>query len=209
MFGLRAKPPELREDAWDEPPYGTLLLRRLKLADRREWHAVRRANRDWLIPWEATVPFVEGEPHPTGGTYSDYLSALNASARAGESFMWGMFVDDRFAGQISLGSISYGSLRNAHIGYWVSREFAGRGITPTAVAMIVDYAFQELKLHRVEINIRPENRASLRVAEKLGLRFEGLRERYLHINGQWADHNAYAITVEECGLGMMHRWRNG
>lgn len=206
MFGRTSRPPILREDAWNEPPFGSLVLRALTRRDRRRWHEVRRENYEWLRPWEATVPVVEGEERH-GGTYFDYLQALNAAARSGEGYMWGMFLDNDFVGQVSLGSISLGSQRGAHVGYWVSRSVAGRGVTPTAVAMVVDYAFTELQLHRIEVNIRPENRASLRVAEKLGLRYEGLRESYLHIDGQWADHSAFAITREELQGSLLARLR--
>ena len=83
---------------------------------------------------------------------------------------------------------------SATLGYWVDQDRAGRGIVPTAVAMATDHCFRQLGLHRMEINIRPENVASLRVVEKLGFRDEGLRPRYLHINGQWADHRSFALT---------------
>lgn len=207
MFARANHPKPMREDAWSEPPFGSLVLRKLKRSDRSAWQATRMSSYEWLKPWEATVAPVHGESAHHGGTYGDYVRALNHAAKAGESYMWGMFLDGQFAGQISLGSISYGSLRGAHVGYWVARSAAGRGVAPTAVAMVMDYAFTELKLHRLEVNIRPENTASTRVAEKLGLRVEGLRKKYLHIDGSWADHVAYAITVEECPQGMMNRWR--
>jgi ribosomal-protein-alanine N-acetyltransferase len=73
--------------------------------------------------------------------------------------------------------------------------------------MAIDYCFRVLRLHRVEINIRPENTASLRVVHKLGLRPEGLRERYLHIDGDWRDHLAFAVTAEEVPDGLLARWR--
>lgn len=207
MFGRTSLPPVLREDAWGEPPFGSLVLRKLGRRDREEWHRTRLANAAWLRPWEATIAPVEGEILARGGTYSEYIKTLDSEARSGVSFMWGMFLDEQFVGQISLGNIGYGSQRGAHVGYWVAQSAAGRGVTPTAVAMVVDFAFSNLKLHRIEVNIRPENAASLRVAEKLGLRFEGVRKSYLHINGQWADHNAYAITAEERPQGMMYYWR--
>ena len=74
---------------------------------------------------------------------------------------------------------------------------AGRGITPTALALVIDHCFAAVGLHRVEVDIRPENAASLRVVEKLGLRREGYYERFLDIDGGWRDHVAFAITVEE------------
>jgi ribosomal-protein-alanine N-acetyltransferase len=66
-----------------------------------------------------------------------------------------------------------------------------------AVAMAVDYCFQHRRLHRVEINIRPQNAASLRIVEKLGFRDEGLRRDYLHIAGRWSDHRSFALTAPE------------
>jgi len=207
LFSTARWPATLREDAWNEPPFGTLVLRPLRRRDGAAWRQVRRDNHDWLTPWDATVPLVEGEPYPLATTYLDYIAGLNRAARTGEGYMWGMFLDGEFCGQISLGSIAMGSLRSAVIGYWVAQGVAGRGVTPSAVAMVLDHAFSTLALHRVEINIRPENAPSLRVVEKLGLRYEGLRKNYLHINGQWTDHRSYAITQEEVGAGILNRWR--
>jgi ribosomal-protein-alanine N-acetyltransferase len=82
---------------------------------------------------------------------------------------------------------------------------AGRGITPIAVALAIDYAFTQLRLHRIEICIRPENKASLRVVQKLGLRYEGRRERYIHIAGKWCDHESFAVTSDEVPRGMLDR----
>jgi [ribosomal protein S5]-alanine N-acetyltransferase len=74
------------------------------------------------------------------------------------------------------------------------------------VALLIDHCFGEVGLHRVEINIRPENVASLRVVDKLGLRREGFYERYLDIDGAWRDHIAFAVTVEElAGTTMLSR----
>ena len=69
---------------------------------------------------------------------------------------------------------------------------------PTAVAMATDHCLFELGLHRIEVAIRPENTASLRVVEKLGFTEVGYAPRYLHIDGDWRDHRLFALTVEEC-----------
>jgi len=92
------------------------------------------------------------------------------------------------------------------MGYWVGRQTAGRGVAPTAVAMAADHCFTTLGLHRMEINIRPENERSLRVVQKLGFRDEGIRERYLHIDGEWRDHQSFALTAEEVPEGVLARW---
>jgi ribosomal-protein-alanine N-acetyltransferase len=100
----------------------------------------------------------------------------------------------------------FGSVSSAVIGYWVVPEVAGRGVTPTAVSLATDYLFSNLGLHRVEIDIRPENAASIRVVQKLGFRYEGLKERYIHINGAWRDHYVFALTQEEVPGGVLNRW---
>jgi ribosomal-protein-alanine N-acetyltransferase len=88
-------------------------------------------------------------------------------------------------------------MRGGHIGYWIDRNFANRGYTTAAVEMLTQYAFEVLKLHRVEINLRPENASSRRVAEKAGFIFEGDRPRYLHIDGHWRDHICFVKENSE------------
>lgn len=114
----------------------------------------------------------------------------------------------RMVGQMNVTGITWGSLCSAHIGYWVDERVAGRGITPTALALVVDHCFTVVGLHRVEVNIRPENAPSRRVAEKLGFREEGVRRAYLHIDNGWRDHIAYALTAPEVPGGVLARWRS-
>jgi [ribosomal protein S5]-alanine N-acetyltransferase len=91
----------------------------------------------------------------------------------------------------------------------VAESFAGQGIVPFALAAACDHAFLVLGLHRVEVNIRPENLASLRVVEKLGFHEEGLRRRYLHIDGQWRDHRSFALTTQDLGRkSMVEVWNH-
>jgi ribosomal-protein-alanine N-acetyltransferase len=131
---------------------------------------------------------------------------LRAEAREGRGLPFALIVDGSFAGQVTVGGIARGSLLSAYIGYWIDQRAAGRGIMPTAVAMATDHCFREVGLHRVEINIRPENAASLRVVQKLGFREEGLRERYLHIDGDWRDHLTFALCADDVPEGVLGRW---
>jgi len=171
--------------------------------DGDAWREVRRRNREWLAPWEATSPF--GPPGDVA--YKQLLKRLNAGARRGELMPLALTYDDRFVGQLTVANIVWGSACVATIGYWVDRDVAGRGVMPTAVAMVTDHCFRTVGLHRIEVNIRPENTASLRVVEKLGFRDEGVRSRLLHINGDWSDHRSYALTAEEIPDGLLARWR--
>lgn len=113
--------------------------------------------------------------------------------------------DDEFVGMLTVNGITWGSARSASIGYWVARSHAGRSITPTAVALVCDHLLTTVGLHRVEIAIRPENAASLRVVQKLGFTPIGLAPRYLHIAGQWCDHELFQILAEDVPRGLVER----
>ena len=182
---------------------GSLTLRPLRQRDSREWRTVRARNAEWLRPWEATSPEPAIDAPPT---YSAMVRRLRTEAREGRTMPFVIAFGGNLVGQLTVGGISWGSLRSAHIGYWVDQRVAGRGIMPTAVAMATDHCF-EVGMHRMEINIRPENLASRRVVEKLGFRPEGLRPRYLHIDGDWRDHLSFALTVDEVPGGLLARWK--
>ncbi len=126
---------------------------------------------------------------------------------AGTAFPFALTYDGRFVGQVTVGSIVRGSAGTAYVGYWIEARYAGFGIMPTALALVVDHCFGPAGLHRIEANIRPENVASRRVVEKLGFREEGMRLRYLHVDGAWQDHVSYAITKEDVPFGLLARWR--
>ncbi len=187
-----------------EGPHGEVVLRPLRRGDVDAWMELRRRNAAWLGQWEATSPRPQRGPAPTFGAY---VRLLSSQARSGTTLPFAIEYEGDLVGQLTASSITYGSLCSGTIGYWVSEHVAGRGIVPTAVALTADHCFTRLGLHRVEVNIRPENAPSLRVVEKLGLRDEGLRRRYLHINGRWCDHRSFAVTADEVPDGLLARWR--
>jgi ribosomal-protein-alanine N-acetyltransferase len=119
------------------------------------------------------------------------IATFNREARNGRSFSFVIWKGPNLIGQITLGGVIYGALRGGHIGYWIDQEYANRGYTTQAVEILTRFGFDQLGLHRIEINIRPENAPSCRVAEKAGYILEGTRARYLHIDGQWRDHVCY------------------
>ena len=131
---------------------------------------------------------------------------LNRQAREGRSLPFVVTYDGELVGQLTVSGITWGSACWAQIGYWVDRDHAGRGIIPTAVALASDHCLFTMGLHRIEIAIRPENTASLRVVEKLGFRTERRAPRYLHIDGDWRDHLIFALTAEEVPGGLLRRW---
>ena len=122
-------------------------------------------------------------------------------------------VDGAFAGQIAVDPIIWGATRSAQVGYWIGSAWQGRGIMRLAVALVLDHLLGPVGLHRVEINVRPDNERSLALCRGLGLREEGLRRGYMHINGAWADHVSFAALAEEAhgpdGVGFQRRLIRG
>jgi ribosomal-protein-alanine N-acetyltransferase len=183
---------------------GDVIVRPIRVRDATALERELAVNRRWLRPWEATVPGGGGPVDVRSG-----IRALLRHARTGASLPFAIEVDGQLVGQLNVSSITAGSLSSATIGYWVAERFAGRGVTPTAVALVTDLLFIGMGVHRVEICIRPENAPSLRIVEKLGYRYEGLRRRYIHIDGGWRDHFAFALTVEDVPVGVLRRWKDG
>jgi len=196
----RVWPVQLRADI----PSGTVVLRPLRESDRANWVRIRAANHNWLSPWEATSPVPLPTQQPT--TFRRYLREMEREARAGQLLPFAVEFNGDLVGQLTVSGIQYGSLWSGSIGYWISQHVAGRGIMPTAVALATDYSFETLGLHRIEINIRPENNPSLRVVSKLGFRDEGVRRSYLHIQGKWCDHRTFALVSDDIPEGVLNRF---
>jgi ribosomal-protein-alanine N-acetyltransferase len=182
--------------------HGALRLRPLTISDRKDWRRVRERNLTWLTPWDATTP-PGAETRPR--TFAAMIRAMHKEARAGRQLPFAVEYDGEFVGQLTVNNVTRGSAQFASIGYWIDQGYAGRGLMTRALAMAVDHCFFGLKLHRVEIAIRPENKASLRVVEKLGVPEIGYAPRYLHIDGDWRDHRLFAITREDCPTGLEAR----
>ncbi|MDA8261254.1 MAG: GNAT family protein [Actinomycetota bacterium] len=171
-------------------------LRPLRESDFEAWNEVRTRCGLWLTRWEPLPPEGYGDPNGRRLFISRCVSREQES-RMGTAYAFGVFLGSRFVGEANLSAIQRGPVQSANIGYWVDMAEAGKGITPEACAAIFRFAFEELRLHRIQISIVPRNSASLRVVEKLGLRQEGVAERYIEINGIWEDHAIFAITREE------------
>jgi ribosomal-protein-alanine N-acetyltransferase len=191
---------------------GPVILRPYQRRDASAWSKVRLANEQWLAQWEPLPPGSWRELNSTS-QFRSVLREARRSAKAGLSLPFAIWYADgrteRLVGQITIGNIVRRAFCSAYVGYWVDSAVAGRGIMPTALALSVDHAFSQGGLHRIEVNIRPENVPSRRVVEKLGFREEAFHQRYLHIDGAWRDHIGYALTYEEVlpEGGLIARWR--
>lgn len=104
--------------------------------------------------------------------------------------------DEDLVGYFSLGEIVRGALNSALLGYWGVLPHTSRGYMSAGMELLLRHAFRATRLHRLEANIQPENRASIALARSAGFRQEGFSPRYLKIGGRWRDHERWAITVE-------------
>jgi len=175
--------------------------RRVRLAtlvdsDYAAWLEVRNRCRDWLVPWE---PRSKGAPLPAEdqASFAARCAMRERERQLGSGFGFGIFHEGRFAGEVTLSSIQRGPFQNGSIGYWIDKDVAGLGLTPESVVVVLRFAFETLRLHRIEVAIIPRNTSSRRVADKLRLRNEGTALGYLEINGEWEDHVRYAMCAEE------------
>lgn len=177
-----------------------VVLRPIAVHDFAAWRDVRRRCNDWLTRWEPRR--IPGQPDTVedSAAFSSRCSVRMREIQLGTGYGFGIFVDGVFAGEININSIHRGAHQNAYVGYWIDEALAGQGYMPESVVAVLQFCFEQLLLHRVQISIIPRNTASRRVVEKLGIRPEGVAERYLEINGVWEDHIRYAITSEEWDL---------
>ncbi|WP_228375112.1 GNAT family N-acetyltransferase [Demequina iriomotensis] len=181
--------PELASDG--------VLLRALRPRDEAEWMDLRARNRDWLRPWEATLP---PEGRASDMSFRAFTRLERRQRRELTALPFALVVDGALVGRVAVAGIQWGAQRSASLGYWIDQHHAGRGIVTRGAALAATYAFG-VGLHRLEIAIRPENGASRRVAEKLGFTEEGLRRSYLYIDGGWRDHVIFARTQDEPRIG--------
>lgn len=185
------------------------LVRRLTVRpslgrDHLRLEAVRVPDRQWLESWESTMPPGVAEVPPS---FNRFRRISDWQCVRGTALPMVIEVDDLPVGLVSVANVQRGALYAGTLGYWVHSGWAGCGIGSLAVASVIDLLLGELGLHRVEINIRPENRPSLALVAKLGLTCEGRRPRYMNIAGQWCDHLAFAVDTEslpEGGLVAAH-----
>jgi ribosomal-protein-alanine N-acetyltransferase len=187
--------------------WGSVELHPPRRRDAEEWSRVRLANEAWLAPWEPTAVGPWAARH-TPGAYRAMRRAVLRRAAMGLSLPFVVRVEGRFAGQVTIDNVVRGALRSGNLGYWMDRAVAGRGLGSLAVALVCDHAFGPARLHRLQADIRPENAPSRGLVRRLGFRHEGLLRRYLDIDGDWRDHDTFALLAEDVPGGVVTRWRS-
>ena len=133
-------------------------------------------------------------PPQTAKAFNKSLERLGSKAHVG---YWVLTESGELAGVININEIVRGSFRSGYLGYYAFAPHNGRGYMTAGLRTVVSRAFRQLRLHRLEANIQPDNEASRRLVKRLGFKLEGFSPRYLKIAGKWRDHERWAVTAED------------
>ncbi|MGF1429199.1 GNAT family N-acetyltransferase [Kitasatospora sp. LaBMicrA B282] len=159
-------------------------IRLLRPEDRAQFTRLARENAPLHHPWLA--------PPTTDEAYDAYHARLTEPVR--EGFAVCLPETGELAGYVSINNIVHGAFRCGALGY--GAFVAGRGLVREGVELVIRYAFTTMELHRLEINVQPDNTRSIALARSLGFRLEGLSPDFLFIDGAWRDHERWAITAD-------------
>ncbi len=164
-----------------------VLIRPPTPADEGELLALNQASVDFHHPWVA--------PPTTTESFAGYLERCARPENVGMLIC--RIADNAVMGMITISQIFYGPLCSAYIGYSMGAPFARQGAMAAALGLALDHAFSQLALHRIEANIQPANSASIAAVRRLGFTREGFSRRYLYIDGDWRDHERWAMLSED------------
>jgi ribosomal-protein-alanine N-acetyltransferase len=154
--------------------------------DCQELLSLRQRSKDFHFPWVfLSVNEKDCKNYINRCQNDDYQGLLICHLNS-----------NKIIGVVNFSQIFYGMFQNAYLSYYVGVDFAGQGLMSEGVYLAIDYAFSTLNLHRIEANIQPGNKASISLVKRLGFTQEGFSQKYLQINGEWRDHERWALTVE-------------
>ena len=134
-------------------------------------------------------------PPKNRADYEDFLTRNESEAN--EYLLICQKSNGAIVGAVNLSQIFRRVFQNCYLGYYLFEKFTGKGLMTEAVELILRHAFQNLKLHRVEANVRPENLPSIAVLQRCGFTKEGFSRKYLKIGGKWRNHERFAIITED------------
>lgn len=176
-------------------PTRRLMLRQYVLSDWEEWSKARAENKDNLQVWEPTWSKDVLTMQSFEKRVQFYQDQWNMDQ--GYSFLIKSRETGELIGGVSLTRISRASLQSAVLGYWCDQKHHRQGYTYEAVHRILEFAFQDLGLHRIQASCMKNNEASLGLLKKAGFQEEGTARGYLKIQGEWTDHLIFSLLKED------------
>jgi [ribosomal protein S5]-alanine N-acetyltransferase len=174
-----------------------VILRTPQATDHTEWAALRERSRDFLTPWEPTWPADDLSRSAFRRRIRRYAEDL----RSDQSYAFLIFrsSDGRLVGGLTLANVRRGVAQAGSLGYWMGLPYIRHGHMTAAVRAVIPFAFNTLRLHRLEAACIPTNTASIRLLENTGFVREGYAREYLCINGIWQDHLLYGRLKDARG----------
>lgn len=127
---------------------------------------------------------------------SEHLEGAICAAADGSCYEWHIFSDDVLCGAIRINNVEL-SHRKAAVAYYIGGNYQGKGLATTAVRAVIDWAFEQLALNRIELRCASDNLASQSLAKRLGFTWEGMLRQAELLNGEFADHFVYGLLKEE------------
>jgi ribosomal-protein-alanine N-acetyltransferase len=172
-----------------------IYLRPPKLSDYGAWSSLRENSRAFLTPWEPVWPADD----LTRFAYRRRLARYRREIRHERAFPFFIFrkADHALLGGCTLSQLQRGVQQSALLGYWAGEAHAGKGYVTAGVKAVVSFAFDELGLHRVQAACVTDNERSKSVLRKCGFHEEGIARGFLKINGNWRDHQVFAILRDD------------
>ena len=172
-----------------------LYLRPMHEKDWRQWAELRAHSRAFLEPWEPTWP----KDALAKDAFRRRLARYTRDARDDEGYAFLLFrkADEQLLGGINLSNVTRGIRQSCSVGYWIGQRYARHGYMSDGVRVAATFAFDQLRLHRVEAGCVPNNVASQGVLRKVGFQDEGIARKYLNINGRWHDHLLFALLASD------------
>lgn len=170
-------------------------LRNPQIDDFGQWRDLRRQSRSFIEPWEPL--WLDDELLFT--SFRNRMNNYSKLVRDDHAFPFFIFSRDekQLLGAITISNLRRGVAQMATLGYWIGEPFANKGFMTDALAATIDFAGEDLKLHRLEAACLPANEPSMRLLQKSGFTREGLAKDYLKINGQWEDHVLWGLSLAE------------
>lgn len=169
----------------------SIYLRPFDARDAEELLELEVKNRDFFKLYAGT----REEDFYTLHRQEQLIDEYQELAKKDQYYMFGVFLKQKgtLIGTIFLSEVLRGSLQGCFIGYFLDKSHNGNGYMTEAVKLLVRFAFEGLKLHRIEAGVMPHNLGSIKVLEKSGFHKEGIARKNVHINGRWEDHQVLAI----------------
>ena len=171
-------------------------LRALASDDFAAWKEVRTRCRDWLVRWE---PRPAGAPYPAEdrASFIARCAMRGRELQLGTGYGFGIFVGDRFAGEVNLSSVQRGAFQSGYVGYWIDEALAGNGYVAGVLCGPLPLRLRAAPSPPPPGGDRAPQRPEQAGGPQARVAGEGIALRYLEIDGRWEDHVRYALTAEE------------